>query len=254
MDGMSGQSLCRALLRCEVGRQLFRIVLTSEADERADVEALQAEAHDVVRKPIHPRDLLARVAVGLSLAESQGELAQVDSMTVRAKSLSETLLHDGHSPEPETLPGLYSRAFATGRLAVAFEDEARPLSIALLAIDALHLPESPLLSKDLTRRLGELLRSSLRKDDVLANTSEGRFLLLCPGADLREASELAERMRAGVDEACIGIGGYVGPITISAGVAERTPSMRSPAVLMVVASTALELGATEAPNQVHPAA
>jgi diguanylate cyclase (GGDEF)-like protein len=254
MPGMDGLSLCRALRRCEVGRRLFVIVLTGRDDEDACMQAFDAEADDFIQKPFHPRDLIARVDVGLRLAQAQSQLAAGHEAPVAVDDISAADQALGEDSGRDSLTGLPNRIFATSRLATWFEDPSRPLSVIALAIDGIQQVESLLIGQDLTRQLANHIKSELRKDDVITCTSSGAFLLLCPGADLLEAAQLADRLRIGVAAARLGVAGQAGPITISAGVAERTETVTSPATLIRIAEAALELGAIEAPNQVYPAA
>ena len=254
MPGMDGLALCRALRRCEAGRRLFIIVLTGQKEEDACVQAFDAEADEFIRKPYHPRELVARVEVGLRLVDAQAQLASGESHATEVNDISAADTALGEDSGRDALTGLPNRIFATSRLATLFEDKSRTLSLIALAIDRTPELESALILQDLTRQLAEFLGDALRKDDVITCTSGGHFLLLCPGATLFEAAEVAERLRIGVRAKQLCVPNHTQAITISAGVAERSEALAGPAALIILAETALEMGTMEAPDQVHPAA
>jgi diguanylate cyclase (GGDEF)-like protein len=75
---------------------------------------------------------------------------------------------------------------------------------------------------DVLERLGEVLRSQSRSDDVVARMGGEEFVTLLPGAGVEEAIAYAERVRAAVAEQ--GAGHDLPRVTVSAGVsAEVAP-------------------------------
>ena len=57
-------------------RQLYVIILTAKDGEDDIVQGLSLGANDYVTKPPNPRELQARVDVGIRVVELQNELAQ----------------------------------------------------------------------------------------------------------------------------------------------------------------------------------
>jgi len=247
MPGMDGLSLCRALRRCEIGRSLFVIVLSGRDEADACTQAFDAEANDFIQKPFHPRQLIARVKTALSLHAAQSSVANEKEPTAAGEAL-------GDDTERDHQTGLPNRLFATSHLTSIFGSSSKPLSVIALGIDGIAEVSSTLIGQDLTRQLAEHLKEVLRRDDVVTCTASGKFLLLCPGANLLDAAGLADRLRIGIMDAKIGLSGHVEALTVSAGVAERSHVAKTPAALLQLAEAALEMGAMDAPNQVHPAA
>jgi GGDEF domain-containing protein len=102
--------------------------------------------------------------------------------------------------------------------------------------------------------VAQSLSLRLRGDDILCTSCTGGFLVLCSTANLGDASAVADRLRLAVQAEGIPMGADFGPATISAGIAERSEATPSAAVLLQYAEAALEFGAMEGPNQIHPAA
>ncbi len=73
------------------------------------------------------------------------------------------------------------------------------------------------------REVAYLLRKQLRAFDLAYRLGGEEFLILLPGSDVAAAAELAERLRAGVDE---GAGSGQVPVTISLGVGASIPGTR----------------------------
>lgn len=254
MPGMDGLALCRALRRCELGRRLFVIVLTGREEADACTAAFDAEADDFIQKPFHPRQLLARVETALRMFAAQGSLSSAGLHEVSIDEVSAADRALGEDSGRDVLTGLPNRVFATSHLTSLFSKAEKPLSVIALGIDGLDEMPSPLISQDLTRQLAEHLKEALRRDDVITCTASGRFLILCHGASLFDAAGLADRLRVGIMQAQLKVPGHTDSITVSAGIAERGEATATPADLLRLAEAALELGAMEAPNQIHPAA
>ncbi len=68
------------------------------------------------------------------------------------------------------------------------------------------------------KKVANVLRSGLRKGDVLARFGGEEFVILLPGVSSRSALELAERIRASVESADVHPGGPRKHVTVSVGV------------------------------------
>ncbi|MDF1799112.1 MAG: HDOD domain-containing protein [Planctomycetota bacterium] len=265
MPELSGLELCRALRRCEVGRRLYIMVLTGREEEDACKQAFDAEADDFIRKPFNPRDMVDRIQVGVRLAEAQDALACAREEP-EAKACGTSDIDDisgsdralGEESGRDLVTGLPNRVFATSRLAVLFErarhDETSLAVIAVTIDPAAGDLGNPLLGNELSKQVAEVAKPCLRKKDPFCCTSPGRFLILCPDADLLEAATIAERLRGTIEAADLTIGDKTGAVTISAGVAELAAATATPAALLQLAEMALELGAMDGANAVHAAA
>ena len=79
----------------------------------------------------------------------------------------------------------------------------------------------------------------LRPGDILGRVGGEEFLLLLPRSDLDDARALAEALRAHVATMSLELDGEVQPISVSIGVAVRTPADRDAAALVRRADRAL---------------
>lgn len=75
MPGLDGPEVVRRLREREQGTPSYIILLTSRGDTSDIVAGLRAGANDYVTKPAHEDELLARVGVGVRVAELQRTLA-----------------------------------------------------------------------------------------------------------------------------------------------------------------------------------
>ena len=71
-----GVEVCRWARTTPHLRQLYVIILTAKDGEDDIVQGLSSGANDYVTKPPNPRELRARVDVGIRVVELQNELAQ----------------------------------------------------------------------------------------------------------------------------------------------------------------------------------
>jgi diguanylate cyclase (GGDEF)-like protein len=117
----------------------------------------------------------------------------------------------------DPLTGVHNRrAFdeSLEKLLAAHADEELPLSVAMLDLDHfknINDAQGHLAGDRVLQDLAQLVKAGLRDGDVLGRFGGEEFVVLMPRTPLRTACNLAERMRARVDENL--------PTTISIGVA-----------------------------------
>jgi diguanylate cyclase (GGDEF)-like protein len=138
----------------------------------------------------------------------------------------------------------------------AGEREGKPLSLIAVDLDRF---------KDINDRFGHpvgdlalehaasLLREGVRKNDVACRTGGEEFAILCPGTDLAEAAQLAERLRVALESRPLP--GQAQPVSLTAsfGVAQRLPTANA-AALMRAADEALYAAKRAGRNQVSTGA
>ena len=124
----------------------------------------------------------------------------------------------------DPLTGVYNRQamaeLANKSIALARLDR-QPL--ALLSVDVDHLAR---FNEDFGYDVGDqalchvvdILRATVRLEDVLARVTGERFMVLLPEADAETAFELACEMRKRVDESGFSSGGWPAPLQVSIGV------------------------------------
>ena len=110
-------------------------------------------------------------------------------------------------------------------LALAFP-EAAVLSVAMADVDhfkPVNDAHGHAAGDEVLRAVARLLSSVLRAGDAVVRYGGEEFLLILPGIDLHRAGHVAERARKAVEECTLDVGGAPVRVSISLGVAERSP-------------------------------
>jgi len=87
MPGMEGVEVCRKAREEDNTKATYIILLTARGSKEEIVEGLQAGADDYLTKPVNPKELQARLQVGVRILELQ------DSLSDRVKELEDALSH-----------------------------------------------------------------------------------------------------------------------------------------------------------------
>jgi two-component system, cell cycle response regulator len=211
-----GYSLLTALKARAALADVPVILLAEENSVEWVVDVIERGAHDFVKKPVDPAELVSRVESAL-----------------RSKSLMDELRRRNNELDvvsrTDVLTGLYNRRHleeALRQLTSQARRYAQPFTIVMFDIDRLtdindaHTAEG---GDDVLRTIARRIRSSIRESDVVGRWGGEQFLALLPMTDLSGARTFAERIRAMIDWAEVVIDG-VGTVhvTVSAGIAEGT--------------------------------
>jgi diguanylate cyclase (GGDEF)-like protein len=145
----------------------------------------------------------------------------------------------------DSLTGLFNRKHMWETLARELETykrHRRPLSVLMIDIDHFKRyndTQGHLAGDEALRRLGEILRSSLRVSDYAARYGGEEFLVVLPDTDSAMGAQVAERLRELVAGEKFGGGPGSPKITISIGVASTSEHEEEPETLVRNADTAL---------------
>jgi diguanylate cyclase (GGDEF)-like protein len=167
------------------------VFLTGRTDTADIVEGLRRGAHDYLKKPFEPAELIARVSAAVRLKVLQDELrlrnAELDALG-----------------RIDSLTGLFNRRHGVESLARQISMVRRhDLPLTVLMIDLDHFktvndrfghPGGDAVLCELAARL----RLCLRTEDVAARWGGEEFMLVLPATDLQGAIALAERIRSSV--------------------------------------------------------
>ncbi len=125
-------------------------------------------------------------------------------------------------------------------------DRARRLqtSISLVLVDIDHFKEingrfGRKLGDVVLKRVADILRAQIRSYDLAGRTGGQELAVILPQTSLSTAAEIAERLRATVALEPVRHGTRSAPVTISLGVAELRPEMRTVDSLLGRAANAL---------------
>jgi diguanylate cyclase (GGDEF)-like protein len=189
MPGLDGYQVLSELKSDDSLKNIPVVFLTSRSGMDDVVAGLRGGAHDYLKKPFEPVELLARVGSAIHVKKLQDELQQ------RNAELDRTSRTDG-------LTGLYNRRHLDEELALRNQDSLRhqePMCLLLLDID--HFKD---INDTYGHPTGDLvlqafadrLNLGLRTGDIAGRWGGEEFLVILPRTDLGGAVEIAERIRS----------------------------------------------------------
>jgi diguanylate cyclase (GGDEF)-like protein len=167
-------------------------VVAGELKLEPALALLRRGAHDVLRMPIEPAELVARV-----------------QSAARTKTLQEELTHQSRRLESliygDELTGIFNRRFLLtqlGALVSGARRHERPLSVVMLDIDHFksvndehgHAAGDAVLSA-----VAGVMRDRLRAEDWVGRLGGEEFLALLPDDDAAGAATVAETLRAAIE-------------------------------------------------------
>jgi diguanylate cyclase (GGDEF)-like protein len=98
--------------------------------------------------------------------------------------------------------------------------------------------------------LAHALQTAFRGADVIARVGDARFGVLLPATNLAAAAQVAERLRAGVQQEVVEVDGQTVPYTVSAGVAAMPDGLTDVEALLRQADVALASAVAQGRNRV----
>ncbi|TDB01973.1 GGDEF domain-containing protein [Halomonas marinisediminis] len=161
----------------------------------------------IARKDRLERELLeARQATQRALAEKSAALAELeslhDTLSAQRAALEQTNQRLGQEALSDVLTGLPNRRRFDQALEAALAGPSATFSVAMLDIDhfkPVNDHHGHAAGDRVLQRLGELLSSQLRGDDLAARIGGEEFGLLMPAASLEAATCALERLRQAVE-------------------------------------------------------
>jgi diguanylate cyclase (GGDEF)-like protein len=212
MPGLDGHEVLRRLKASPASAGIPVVFLTGRSGTRDMVAGLQAGAHDYLRKPFEPAELLARVGAAVRTKRLQDELRQRNAELDRISRI------DG-------LTGVYNRRHLEEHLRHHANDpDVRRTKLSVVVLDIDHFKRvndtaGHAGGDAVLREFAQRLRAELRLSDVAGRWGGEEFLVILPGADLAAAGATAERIRVSVAARPVVTAGLSVPITVSAGCA-----------------------------------
>jgi two-component system cell cycle response regulator len=212
MPGLDGRQVLERLKADPELRDIPVVFLTGRIGTDDVVACLRAGAHDYLKKPFEPAELIARISSALHIKELQDELRRRNAELDRIARV-----------DPVTQ--LFNRRHLQEQLedmcAAARRSNA---SVAVILFDIDHFKRVNDVHGHASGDLVLLECARRLNDEARAGTVVGRwggeeFLVLLPDADVEDASRAAERMRARIADAPVIVDGTSLTMTISAGCA-----------------------------------
>jgi len=231
MPGVDGLEVCRAV-RAHAPHYIYVIILTSRDRHEDHVACSDAEADEVLVKPLDVADMRARLRSGERVLVLQERLLEIQD------ELREAATHDH-------LTGLWNRRMILEQLGLELQRAAREKSTVAVAIaDLDHFKQVNDLNGHAVGDAALLaatdrMRSVLRNYEFMGRYGGEEFLIILPRCDSSTALAIAERMRQAVSATPLEVGQMLMPLTVSLGVAWTCAPTADPSALIQAADQAL---------------
>jgi two-component system cell cycle response regulator len=244
MPGLDGYEVLSELKGDVELRDIPVVFLTSRSATTDIVAGLHGGAHDYLKKPFEPAELLARVGAAVHVKKLQDQLQQ---RNVELDRLTRT---DG-------LTGLYNRWHLERELARLHSDAVRhqdPLCVLILDLDhfkQVNDTHGHAAGDQVLRAFADRMSRELRAGDIGGRWGGEEFLVVLPRTDVDGAVEIAGRIRSATAAEPVMLGTDHIVVTTSGGCALGPGE--SPDALVQLADTALYQAKLEGRNRIATA-
>jgi diguanylate cyclase (GGDEF)-like protein len=242
----TAQELCRTLRVTEAGRNTYLLVLLDTQHEDQFMDAFAAGASDCIIKPVRPLMLAGRIRACQRLAQLHEELARdkeelrrcLAQLAVANRQLQSAALTDA-------LTDLPNRRYMMDRLKQEWAGtcrHGRELACMIVDVDYFKSVNDRYghdVGDVVLQKIAAVLRAASRRSDVVCRLAGEEFVVICPDTDLNGVASGGERLRKAVETSVIEAVGFGHAVTVSVGVAARTPSTKDPDALLKAADSAL---------------
>lgn len=247
LPGIDGEKLLRAKGGRQGRPEVPFLFVTANEDPERTARLLRDGASDVIAKPYHAPELLARLDLHLRIKQLQQRLRERNS---ELEQLSRT----------DPLTGLRTRRYLTEVMPLELVRSCRyrmPLSAWMADLDQFKRVNDchgHRAGDTILRGFGEVVRRTLRATDVAARWGGEEFFVLLPHTDRKGALAAAERVRMVTEESEFPTPrGDTVQATVSIGVASLGPGIDSPETLLEAADEALYRAKQDGRNRVAAA-
>lgn len=212
MPGLDGHQVLARLKGDSDLSDIPVVFLTGRTSTDDMVAGLRAGAHDYLKKPFEPAELIARIGGAVRIKRLQDELR------IRNDQLDRLSRIDG-------LTGIYNRRHLDEQLIEISKVAGRlgqPLAVMMLDIDHFKLvndqsghPAGDRVLQEFARRLKAIVRAG----NVVGRWGGEEFLVIAPQTNAEEAKMIGERIRSAIADDPVDVGQHTIPITVSIGCA-----------------------------------
>ena len=188
LPGISGYEVLAALRADPETADIPVIILTERQSAEDAARGLELGAHDYLRKPIYPVELIARVDAALRLRNAEAVLRKRNTQLELAN-------------RTDFLSGLANRRHMDellGRACIGARRDKRPLGLLILDVDhfkdindmAGHVAGDAVL-----REIGRRTSAVMRAEDTAGRWGGDEFLFLMPNTNAPQLALAGERLR-----------------------------------------------------------
>lgn len=212
MPGLSGHEVLAQLKAEETLRDVPVVFLTGRTGTDDIVAGLRCGAHDYLKKPFEPAELIARVGAAVRTKVLQDRLR---TQSAEFDRVSRT----------DALTGLYNRRHLQEQLRQlggAAVRHDRSLAVVMFDVDFFKKVNDSAGHQggdDVLNELAHRIQSAKREEDVAGRWGGEEFLLILPECDVEAAYRVGERIRETVAATPFPVGAHQLPVTVSGGCA-----------------------------------
>jgi len=222
---MDGLELSRRIRQEELPHYVYVMLLAERPNEDQVVAEFEAGADDIVSKPIHSGELLARISAAQRVLKLERKLRANSKEDPLTGVLNRRTFYELYERE-------WKRSLRYGL----------PLSCVLLDIDffkKINDTHGHPAGDAALRAVAQLLSRQCRATEYVCRFGGEEFCVLLPETNEHGATIWAERVRSALAELTIEIPGELLKVTGSFGVAERLDDMQGPEDAVEAADQAL---------------
>ena len=245
MPGLDGEKLLRVKEASPNSANIPFLFVTASQNLDRKIRLLEGGAADLITKPFHPGELMARLRLHLKIKRLQDELRAKNDTLAR---LSTT----------DPLTGLRTRRYTDEVLSIEFLRARRylsPMCVIMADLDEFKTVNDNFghpTGDAVLRGISEILLSQLRATDVAGRYGGEEILVVLSQSQIEGAGMLEERWRQAVQEARFDTAdGDEVFITVSMGVAAYCETMEAPEDLVALADAALYRAKSQGRNRVE---
>jgi diguanylate cyclase (GGDEF)-like protein len=240
MPGLDGHQVLARLKSDPALSDIPVVFLTGRTGMNDMVAGLRAGAHDYLKKPFEPAELIARIAGAVRMKRLQDELRMRNDQLDQLSRI-------------DALTGIFNRRHLDEQLVEAGKTAARnQQSLAIVMLDIDHFkqvndshghPAGDQVLQEFARRL----KATLRAGNIVGRWGGEEFLVIAPRTTPEEAMMLGERIRLSIADEPIDLGSVRLSITVSIGCGV---GLKPSAELVAKADAALYRSKAEGRNRV----
>jgi len=254
---LDGLELCRMLRSSPQTQGIYFIINTSNDTGEDLVAGFEAGINDYVVKPLNHRLLAARLRGASQVIhlreqslrdreEMRRQLSHINKLNRKLESLA---MEDQLKSLPNRRAGLeflnetWARATRSGESMV----------VMIMDIDYFKKVNDTWghdAGDVVLQRTAAVMRDAVREYDKVSRYGGEEFLVVCPGADVKSASDIGNGIREAVEKNRIASPVFNGSVTISIGVSVRGPEHQSTLELLREADEALYFAKEAGRNKV----
>lgn len=233
LPGFDAEQLIRAKSSHHILENVPVLVLTSNQDADQRTRLLERGASDVIVRPFHAPEFVARMRLHLKIRTLQDELRTKNETLARLSTV-------------DVVTGLRNRRYVTDLLNIEFQKSQRygaALSVVMMDLDhfkKVNDTHGHLVGDDVLAGVAKQLGDCLRATDVAGRYGGEEFLAVLHHSEAEGAAVMAERVRVSIENAV-----FETPdarrveVTVSMGIASFSPRMVECDELIAAADSAL---------------